>query len=145
MACREDSIMLSSSITCVPQCEGGKYLERSPNTASDYECAVCDDQCVNCTGAGNMNCVQCLNANYTVEGITTCLQTCPANTFKSESGLCQNCHPQCFGGCSGPFNTECSSCLEVTVQVEGGGVECAPFCPFGREYSSESDNCELTL
>lgn len=145
LMCSQDSILLSGTLTCVPRCEGGNYLERVAGTASEYNCAMCHEQCLNCIGPGNTNCVRCLNANSTTNGVSTCLQSCPSDAYESDTGLCQLCHLQCSGGCAGPSNTECLSCLEATVQTEGGGTECTPFCPFGREYNSASDSCELTL
>ncbi len=77
------------------------------------------------------------NLEYICRGI------CPNNTFESLTG-CQNCHSQCAGSCRGPTRTDCESCLENAVEVDGG-TECVPLCPFGMTYNSESEACQLTL
>ena len=143
VSCNQDSIMLDEMRTCVPQCGSGQYLARS--TGSDHECSSCNDQCVNCTGPSNTNCLQCRRANSTINGITTCMENCPAGMFESTTRLCQACHSQCSGGCTGPSNRECSSCVESTVSVGDGVVECAPFCSFGMTYDTTTDVCEISL
>lgn len=143
--CRYNSVSLDGTRTCVPQCGNGEYLARVSQSSSEHECRVCHNQCLNCTGPENTECLQCRRANSTMNGVSTCLEECPSDMYESDTGLCQACHLQCSGGCEGPTNRECSSCLENTVDVGEGEVECTPFCSFGMVYNSDEDTCKLTL
>lgn len=143
--CRYDTVTVDGAQTCVPRCENSQYLARISETGSEHECRTCHDQCLNCTGPGNTACLQCRRANSTVNSTTTCLENCPTNTYESDTGLCQPCNLQCSGGCSGPTNRDCSSCVENTVNIEVGVVECTPFCSFGMVYDSIDNTCQLTL
>ena len=138
-------MILSGIRTCVPECSNEEYLERVSESDSEHECRECHSQCLNCTGPESTDCLQCRRANSTVNGVATCLENCPADMYESDTGLCQDCHEQCFGGCSGPTSRGCSSCQENSVTVEGGVVECTPFCSFGMVYSSDEDACKLTM
>lgn len=143
--CQFDSVALNGARTCVPLCENGQYLARVSDSSAEHECRMCHEQCLNCTGPENTECLQCRRANSTVSGTTTCLENCPANTFESDTGLCRPCHMQCSGGCRGPSSRDCSSCVADSVLVEQGVVECTPYCPLGMAYNSDSDDCRLTL
>lgn len=143
--CRYSSTILDGIRTCVPECTNGEYLARVSESNSEHECRECHSQCLNCMGSENTDCLQCRRANNTVNGISTCLETCPADMYESDTGLCQGCHMQCSGGCSGPTSRDCSSCLENSVTVDDGMVECTPYCPFGMVYSRSEDGCKLTM
>ena len=68
------------------------------------------------------------------------------NMYESVTGLCQPCHQQCSGGCSGASNRECTSCRETSVRVSGGdAVECVPSCPNGMVYNSDAGGCQFSL
>ena len=144
--CAEDSISLSGVTTCVPLCESHQYLARVSANSAEHECRVCHDQCLNCTGPENTDCLQCRQVNNTdSNGVTTCQENCPTDAYESDaSRLCLPCHAQCIG-CRGPSNVECLTCRENTVQLGGGAIECGPFCAFGMMYSSMADSCQLTL
>lgn len=143
--CRYNALTLDGFRTCVPRCENGQYLARESSSSSEHVCRSCHQQCLNCTGPGNTDCLQCRRANSTVSGVTMCLENCPADTYESDTGLCRDCHVQCSGGCRGPSARECSSCVETSVDVGGGVFECTPVCPFGMLYSSDDNTCQLTL
>ncbi len=142
-SCNEDSIMLNGVLTCVPSCGPGQYLSRVSNTGTEHNCRPCNTQCQNCTGPTNTECLQCTRVNSTINGVTTCMENCPADMFVSSTvtRLCQPCDRQCSGGCSGPSNKNCSFCVENTIQ-DGNGIVCNPFCPTGMEYD---DGCKLTM
>lgn len=147
VACRENSTVLDLEgvRTCVPQCANGEYLVPISDTSPEHACRACHDQCLNCTGPEDTDCLQCQRVNSTVNSVSTCVESCPMDTYESETRLCQDCHVQCFGGCSGAGNTLCSACKETSVQVEGGGVACTRSCPLAMAYNSEAQSCQLTL
>ncbi len=93
VACRANSIILVDNIqTCVPACGSEEYLARISATNTEHECRTCDAQCLNCTGPGNTNCVQCRGVNNTIGDVTTCMETCPEGTFEFDTRLClQSC------------------------------------------------------
>ena len=148
ISCQEASIVVNGMTTCVPQCESGQYMERLSGSSFEYRCQSCDSQCRNCVGPGNTNCTACFAVNFTSNGMSSCQTSCPDDTYESSSNrLCQLCHEQCSGGCKGPSNRNCSSCLESTITISPNIIECAAFssCPFGMVYDSRNAMCTISL
>lgn len=143
--CREASIVLDSVTTCVPQCGSTLYLARVSSTSSEHECLPCHSQCQSCTGEGSTSCLQCVGVNSTISGVSTCLTNCLADMYESSNQLCQDCHMQCSGGCRGPTNRNCSACLQNSIAIGTGIVECIPSCAFGMVYNSNSGTCILAM
>jgi len=148
--CREASILTSEGeTTCVPGCDAGQYLELVTNTNSEYQCQPCHSQCQTCNGPQNTNCLACVAVNFTSNGVSNCLTSCPTETYESRPNrLCQACHEQCSGGCSGPSNRNCTACSENTMAVSPGVTECTSFatsCSFGMEYNSATSMCAFSL
>lgn len=145
--CVGASIVVDGKTTCVPECNDGQYLERVSAVTSEYQCQSCNSLCLTCNGPQNTNCISCTSVNYTTNGVSTCLTSCPTGTYESSPGrLCLTCHDQCSGGCSGPTNRNCSSCLETTITISSNVFECSPFtsCSFGMEYNAMSSTCTFS-
>ena len=141
VSCKEDTIVIDDGTqTCVPRCTGSTYLSRSSN--GEHLCHMCDRQCINCTGPSNSDCTLCHSVNYTVNGTSECIETCPTGTYDF-NGFCLPCHEQC-NGCNGPTSQNCTTCIEASIQVSVAVMECVPECSLGFEFNSLSQQCELT-
>jgi hypothetical protein len=83
-------------------------------------------------------CAQCSrltrNCAYFWHG-QTCVTTCPEDTYIDSNKVCQQCHPECAKGCTGPTAVNCTSCQHYAMERSG---ECVVECPKG--YVSDVTN-----
>ena len=125
---------------CVYQ-DRNTYLSQSSD--GEHRCHMCDGQCIRCTtGPSNSDCILCCSVNYTVNGTSKCIQTCPSGTYDL-NGFCLPCHEQCRG-CNGPTSQNCTMCVGASIQVSAAVMECVPECSLGFGFNSLSQQCELT-
>ena len=114
--------------TCVQECSIGTYI-------SNNTCLPCSEQCLpseNCTGPATYHCNQCANVSIaqSIDNVTydVCITECPTRYYTDQNQICQYCHDQCQGGCSGPFSTQCSSCANAYIVHDDNLVECVSSC-----------------
>ena len=91
------------------------------NMTGGPTCMACNASCNGgCRGPLNTDCVYCRELNYTLNGTTYCLSSCPPHTYQEE-GLCLKCT---------------SNISEVL---------CPPYaCWLGFGYNRDTYVCELT-
>ena len=56
----------------------------------------------------------------------TCVLSCPDDSYANDSRVCQQCHPECAGGCLGPTESNCMSCRHYKMDKSD---ECVLECP----------------
>uniref|UniRef100_A0A8C5MH07 Receptor protein-tyrosine kinase n=1 Tax=Leptobrachium leishanense TaxID=445787 RepID=A0A8C5MH07_9ANUR len=119
---------------CVESCN---IVSREPREyMSEGACYPCHTECMpqnnteTCSGPGQENCYKCAHYN---DG-QNCVKTCPAGihgendsliwTYPDETGLCQQCHPDCKMGCKGKGIEGCpppgSRVASIAAGVVGG-------------------------
>ena len=141
VACRSSSILLDGTTpTCVPQCDSEDlYLARPSLSDTEHECRPCHAQCRGCTGPGNTDCIQCRRGSNSVGGVTTCLATCPADTYEDSRENCAPCHGEC-AACTGPTNQQCVACRNSAILV-GGVRTCVPTCGNNEYLALDAYEC----
>ena len=85
-------------------------LASCPSTHYDDgvgQCQECDPLCDGCTGPGPST-ATCSRCAHVALG-TVCLAECPRHHIDID-GICQQCHPECAGACSGTTERDCDRC-----------------------------------
>ena len=95
--------ILTSSLTCVPTCNAGYYLNGA-------QCTACSENCHSCFGPNSFQCLAC-NPSHAFNHQSICSLTCtnPNQFGLAHSLQCQNCHSSC-GSCLQSDQTTCLSC-----------------------------------
>ncbi|XP_043793748.1 furin-like protease 1 isoform X1 [Apis laboriosa] len=91
---------------------GSQQVERVSHP--EVQRPTTENQTSGCSGidTGNGRCLECKLNWYYYDG--TCVYKCPRGTYgvsDESKAVCSNCHYSCLT-CSGPSNTECTSCHE---------------------------------
>ena len=102
---------VSSSLECVTQCPEGTYFKGSI-------CFACSDYCIDCDNA--KSCKRCLPNTYLVRN-TTCLPSCPSNSFTAPDNTCISCHQSCLS-CNGPLQSDCTQCHSQFILVNNSCI-----------------------
>lgn len=150
--CADTSVTFGGN-QCLVACPAGFYADAA------RICQPCDPQCTHCTGPTASQCSRCVNLEY--KG--TCVASCnPISTFETvvltpfidgvdspnattnstgsgalvSKRVCVDCNSQCFGGCSGPANTQCAACANVEFQGA-----CLAACP-AMTYRDSNKKCQ---
>lgn len=139
VTCREESVTIEGEYVCVPSCTGNTYLSLTNGVPM---CQQCHEECVGCYGSTNTHCVKCRNTNFTTNGSSMCLASCPSGYYDRECS-CTPCHEYCIN-CTGPSNKNCTSCMDDEVEGQDGERICVPSCAFGHEYDTEDEKCVLS-
>ncbi|XP_064612671.1 proprotein convertase subtilisin/kexin type 5-like isoform X2 [Liolophura sinensis] len=71
------------------------------------------------------NCLDSCDGMYNLNGSRVCMTGCPKGYYEGYNRLCVQC-PHACDGCSGPSNTDCSSCRFARL-----GLSCVSKCPVG--------------
>ena len=75
-------------------------------------CIPCHKDCLTCLGSGEFSCKECRKYKYH----SKCVNECPKNFYDDdENKTCQECHPECMNGCSGPLSSECYACRNFKI------------------------------
>lgn len=122
-ACKNDPSIYSTTPTPSLGCECSSYYYYSNNIRY---CDDCYGLCVTCNGPTNTDCPDQVCKNS--PGVITIAGGCACNTsyyyYNSSTRNCETCHPICVQ-CSGPTNSECSSCIShATVEPTPIGCKC---------------------
>ncbi|KAK5851566.1 hypothetical protein PBY51_023112 [Eleginops maclovinus] len=130
----ETDLFLSEG-SCVSECPDGFYGDEDTN-----DCEECDPACETCAGPEDDDCLSCEDGKLLESG--ECVsdhELCPAKTFRSDDGACEDCHPSCES-CSGEEKNQCTTCAKgrfLTVQQT-----CVSKCPGGFFANRLSGACE---
>lgn len=136
--------------SCVPEkysyfdqpykCENSCYQYWYYGNTSDYMCYPCNSACQICTGPTNNDCTHCAQGYFLQpQPSTTCLPTCPSNTYSDSSARkCVECYGTC-ATCMGTSNN-CTSCVSGYF-MHGSG--CVAVCPDGYYGDTTNSLCVL--
>ncbi|CAB1448387.1 unnamed protein product [Pleuronectes platessa] len=126
--------MESGEGTCVSVCPDGFYGDEDTN-----DCEECHSDCVTCSGPEDDECLSC-ETGLTLENgaCGSDHEVCPAKTFLTDDGACEDCHPSCES-CSGDGMNQCSTC--ATGQFLTTQRTCVSKCPGGFFASRLSGVC----
>lgn len=114
---------------CVTGCSIGSYV-------SNGTCLPCHEQCLpsdNCTGPASYDCNQCTNVSIaqqignSLPLVDVCITECPTSYYIDHNSVCQLCHSECRGGCTGPLRTNCNECLNAYIR-HSNTIECVAAC-----------------
>ena len=143
VACTENSITDSGILYCVPECTSRTYL--TENEQGEYVCEQCNEECVECDGESDIDCISCQNYQLPTDDGFQCVSNCPAGTYLSRStAQCLQCHEQCLH-CFGPTDLECTACVTAQVPLEDGSNKCVGACSSGKIYDTKNDACVLKM
>lgn len=98
---------------------------------------VCHSYCSQCTGALSNQCSACASSYYYQASSTSCLTSCPSNTYLS-SGICEPCGNTCLT-CNGSGNSACISCGSPRFLK---GTQCITSCGTGFYGKTSTRTCE---
>ncbi|XP_068190180.1 proprotein convertase subtilisin/kexin type 5 [Antennarius striatus] len=119
----ETDLFLSEG-SCVSECPDGFYGDEDTN-----ECEECHSDCVTCDGPEDDDCLSCEDGQTLDDGACASEhEACPAKTFRSGDGGCEDCHVACES-CSGEDKNQCTTCAKgrfLTSQRT-----CVSKCPGG--------------
>lgn len=120
---------------CLANCGSNYYL-------SSKSCFKCYENCLECKGPLDTDCLSCKNPSFKVlnkESKDVCLQDCGINYFLT-SNNCLKCHDDC-SVCSGTLNTDCISCRNPSYLILNKESQnlCLENC--GNYYYQNSQNC----
>eukprot|EP00051_Salpingoeca_urceolata_P007282 m.96311 g.96311 ORF g.96311 m.96311 type:complete len:1964 (-) comp15185_c0_seq1:166-6057(-) len=124
------------------QCAVGFFL---PAARLPGQCEDCHPECgdLGCQLSGNKLHTACHNCANVLDG-DHCVAECPAFKYADNHTVCQDCHPDCVGGCTGPDPTsfDCTGgCQNFALAASLGG-KCVESCPLDT-YTSANRTCEL--
>lgn len=125
-----NKIMKSSSHSILLQSNGNETFCKAENLK-------CHSQCSNdgCWGPHPNECLSC--KAYQLED--TCVEKCDTldGVYDAGNYVCEYCHEECLGQCSGPGNGNCSACANVR-----DGPYCVNKCPDAKyDHKGECKDC----
>ncbi|XP_034997609.2 proprotein convertase subtilisin/kexin type 5 [Hippoglossus stenolepis] len=131
----ETDLFLSEG-RCVSVCPDGSYGDEDTN-----DCEECHSDCVTCSGPEDSDCLSCETGRTLENGACgSDHEVCPAKTFLTDDGECEDCHPSCES-CSGDEINQCTTCAKgqfLTTQQT-----CVSKCPGGFFASRLSGVCAV--
>ncbi|KAG7241170.1 hypothetical protein INR49_025913 [Caranx melampygus] len=104
------------------------------------DCEDCDASCLTCSGPHASSCTSC-REGLSLEGHGHCVPSpsnCLPHQYANQDGECHPCHKYCRR-CSGPRKTECLSCNQRHLLLNG---TCADECPSGYYEDESGQKCE---
>ncbi len=129
--CQECSAEWSFSVSsgkCLPMghsdCPTGSFSDQNS------VCRDCHSSCETCKGSSAESCLTCHSNEHPLLHINSCVDVCPASTFRSDSGRCEHCPHACRECTSAE---KCTSCHSGYLLVDG---RCAANCD-ESEYMSD--------
>uniref|UniRef100_A0AAV2IUA6 EGF-like domain-containing protein n=1 Tax=Knipowitschia caucasica TaxID=637954 RepID=A0AAV2IUA6_KNICA len=132
----ESDLFLSEG-RCVEVCPDGFYGDEDTN-----DCEECHLDCETCSGPEEDDCDSCEDGKTLENGL--CVfehEACPATTYRSDDGGCEDCHPSCEA-CSGDEKTQCTKCAKG--RFLSPQQTCVLKCPgtfFANRFSSVCEAC----
>ena len=122
---------------CVAACPTDMYSDDLKT------CRACDAQCAassGCLGAGAALCHSCRAFMFN----SSCVAACPLGTYDDlSSAECMPCNDLCYGGCSGPADTQCHACAVYSRVNSQGQVQCVSACaPLEYNNGTVCSSCD---
>uniref|UniRef100_A0A8D3DF75 SPC3 n=1 Tax=Scophthalmus maximus TaxID=52904 RepID=A0A8D3DF75_SCOMX len=133
-ACTDSEATLHNG-ACLAACSSHTY--RDTVTA---ECKDCDASCLACLGPHAGSCTSCREGQR-LEGHGHCVPSankCSPHQYEDQDGECHPCHKYCHR-CSGPRKTQCVSCNQGHLLLNG---TCVDECPPGYHVDESGQRCE---
>ncbi|XP_045923579.1 proprotein convertase subtilisin/kexin type 5-like [Micropterus dolomieu] len=104
------------------------------------ECKDCDASCLTCFGPHAGSCISC-REDQRLDGHSHCVPSatkCSPHQYADHVGECHPCHKYCHR-CSGPGKTDCLSCNQRHLLLNG---TCVDECPTGYYEDESGQKCE---
>ncbi|XP_039635568.1 proprotein convertase subtilisin/kexin type 5 [Perca fluviatilis] len=120
---------------CLEACPSHSYRD-----AITGECKECDASCLTCFGPHAGSCTSC-REGQSLEGYSHCVSSssnCSPQQYADQDGKCHPCHKYCHR-CSGPGKTQCLSCNQRHLLLNG---TCVDECPTGYYEDESGQKCE---
>ena len=120
---------------CVEACPLSTYSTGDNKTAV-LTCVSCNDNCKECDGPGEDDCLQCADASF-ASSSGHCTVDCGADMYGA-FGRCMACDSECKDGCtaSGSRGGACNSCKHFSF-----GNSCYSKCPHMTVSAPNSTAC----
>lgn len=138
-SCKIGQRQSDGRIVCVSkdieECPDGYHRDyhRVEQMKDKILCSPCHKNCLTCLGSGEFSCKECRMYKYH----SKCVNECPKNFYNDdENKTCQECHPECMNGCSGPLPSECYACRNFKIPFNHNQTvfNCSEMCPVGMNY-----------
>ena len=127
------SLQMKTSLACVDKCPEGTRQNL-------HMCLDCPANCANCSD--DDTCLEC-RRGYIASSEGTCIQSCPPQTFHSNiTGSCELCNSTCEE-CSGPSDSDCTSCSSIHYSLQNGMCILNTTCPRGYYFDKLDMSCEM--
>lgn len=124
---------LASTLECVADCPTGTYRNDRLCHSCPHLCSECDD---------SHSCNRCHPSSFLLPD-TSCSKHCPEGMFASSNNSCLSCHQSCFS-CSGPLDTNCTSCHPQFVLYKNVcRIRDPTSCPGGQYFDHRAHVCRL--
>ncbi|XP_028457908.1 proprotein convertase subtilisin/kexin type 5 [Perca flavescens] len=119
---------------CLEACPSHTYRD-----AITGECKECDASCLTCFGPHAGSCTSC-REGQSLKGYSHCVSSsnCSPQQYADQDGKCHPCHKYCHR-CSGPGKTQCLSCNQRHLLLNG---TCVDECPTGYYEDESGQECE---
>ena len=112
---------------CVATCPGGYYANANSNQC---ELCVVSLHCYTCSYDGTtVTCLTCKYSYYMDSTTSVCGLACDVDEYQNKwNQSCDPCHLDC-SSCTGPENTQCTSCPGTFYLSNQTGGYCLSDCP----------------
>ncbi|CAJ0963890.1 unnamed protein product, partial [Mesorhabditis belari] len=134
---------------CVQKCSTIGYREVHRPSKKGFQeqvCEKCSDQCLQCNGPGEGDCLECRNVRLVKDGKLKCLAECPIGYYRL-GNECLKCHQSCYdNGCTGSSDIiGAQGCNNCSIYVEIGDATHHQYkCLYvDRAEHHDSQACEL--
>ncbi|XP_029372303.1 proprotein convertase subtilisin/kexin type 5 [Echeneis naucrates] len=120
---------------CLAACPSHTYWDTTAG-----ECTDCDQSCLTCNGPHASSCTSCRDGQR-LDGRGHCVPSankCLPHQYADQDGQCHSCHKYCHR-CSGPKKTQCLSCNQRHLLLNG---TCEEECPTGYYEDESGQKCE---
>ncbi len=144
LTCDSPYVLDPLTHTCIDpsttSCSDSYYYDSITGT-----CKPCDSSCITCTSSAT----QCTTCNPlfhpyldTTKTPAQCVDSCPSSTYVDSENRCQACDSTCLT-CSGPSNTQCTSCNPSSSHPLLQYGQCVSSCSTGYVLSNDKLTCLL--
>lgn len=126
---------LADSLECVEECPLRTFSDKRI-------CRSCPIRCTQCVNAHS--CTQCHSHAFRLLN-GSCSEQCSDGTFAASNNSCILCHQSCML-CSGPLDSNCTSCHPQFTLRNGACVIREPTsCPVGQYFDHRAHECRPCL
>ena len=124
---------ISRTMECVKTCPSGTYKSKKM-------CRSCPPLCAECNTM--LSCIRCQSHTFLLPN-GSCAHHCSENTYPGSLNSCNSCHQSCLS-CSGPLDTNCTSCHSQFILRDNACViRDSTSCPGGYYFDHRAHECRL--